>query len=136
MGHKSPSDWVSGFQTGFWRFPRLRNRRKLNCKITDASKRLPLEQDGRYEVQCAVDGEHQIYFRNHDKRERRCTKPPEQSGSPSLMIMSYGQVDCPSWPVSCNDESIGIIWVVWCLLSTNLPNTNVSQPMFLGYSSL
>ena len=35
MRHKSPSDWVSGFQTGFWRFPRLRNRRKLNCKITD-----------------------------------------------------------------------------------------------------
>jgi hypothetical protein len=35
MGHKSPSDWVSGFQTGFWLFPRLRNRRKLNCKITD-----------------------------------------------------------------------------------------------------
>ena len=37
MGHKSPSNWVSGFQTGFWGFPWLRNRRKLNCKITDVS---------------------------------------------------------------------------------------------------
>jgi hypothetical protein len=36
MGHKSPSDWVSGFQTGFWQFPWLRNQQKLNCKITDA----------------------------------------------------------------------------------------------------
>jgi len=35
MGHKSLGDWVSRFQTGFWRFPRLRNWRKLNCKITD-----------------------------------------------------------------------------------------------------
>ena len=42
MGHKSPSDWVSGFQTGFWRFPRLRNRRKLNCKITDGGSHAPL----------------------------------------------------------------------------------------------
>ena len=38
MGHKSPGDWVPRFQTGFWRFPRLRNRRKLNCKITDVAK--------------------------------------------------------------------------------------------------
>ena len=40
MGHKSLSDWVSRFQTGFWRFPRLRNRKctDLMCYLNVARK--------------------------------------------------------------------------------------------------
>ena len=46
MGHKS---WVSRFQTGFWRFPhdQLRNRQKLNCKIT-ASTRWWAQEDFKH----------------------------------------------------------------------------------------
>jgi len=36
MRHKSPSDWISRFQTSFWWFPRLRTKlhsRSLNIQI-------------------------------------------------------------------------------------------------------